>query len=73
MVGPPRHRHFIGFFNVPVQAPTLGQPFYSYSEKPPHFGHLLRRAWGYGGPILVLNLAGCHRGESREKERSKLI
>ena len=24
-----RHRHFIGFFNVPVQAPTRGRPFYT--------------------------------------------
>ena len=23
-----RHRHFVGFFNVPVQAPTRGHPFY---------------------------------------------
>ena len=30
-----RHRHFVGFFNVPVQAPALVQPFYSYSEKLP--------------------------------------
>ena len=28
-VGLPRHRHFVGFFNVPVQAPTRGQPFYT--------------------------------------------
>ena len=35
--GSQRHRHFVGFFNVPVQAPTLGQPFiYIFSEKPPH-------------------------------------
>ena len=29
------HRHFIGF-NVPVQAPILGHPFYGYSEKSPN-------------------------------------
>ena len=29
--GSQSHRHFVGFFNVPVQAPTRGQPFYSYS------------------------------------------
>ena len=33
---PQRHRHFEGF-NVPVQAPTRGQPLYGYSEKPSHF------------------------------------
>ena len=27
--GSQRHRHFVGFFNVPVQAPTRGQPFYT--------------------------------------------
>ena len=34
--GSQRHRHFVGFFNVPVQAPTRYHPFYGYSEKPPH-------------------------------------
>ena len=28
-VGLPRHRHFIGVFNVPIQAPTWGHHFYS--------------------------------------------
>ena len=28
-VGLPRHRHFEGFFNVPVQASTRGEPFYT--------------------------------------------
>ena len=35
-IGLPRHRHFVVFFNVPVQAPTRDQPFYGHSEKPPH-------------------------------------
>ena len=34
--GSQRHKHFAGFFNVPVQAPTRGHPFYGYYEKPPH-------------------------------------
>ena len=52
-----RHRHFVEFFNVPVQAPTWGHPFYGYSEKPPHsyFNRHLRSEWGYGGPILIFN------------------
>ena len=54
-VGLPRHRHFVGFFNVPVQTPTREPPFYGYSEKPPHFSRHLRHAWGYGGHILDLN------------------
>ena len=53
-VGFPRNRHFVGFFYVPVQSPTRGQPFNGYFEKPPHFSRLSRRTWGYGGPILVL-------------------
>ena len=32
--GSQRHIHFVGFFNVPVQAPTRDPPFYGYSEKP---------------------------------------
>ena len=62
MVGLPCHRHFVGFFNVSVQAPTQGQPFYAYSGKMPHFSHLLRHAWGYGGPILILIPQGPHGG-----------
>ena len=27
--GSKRNRHFVGFSNVPVQAPTWGQPFYT--------------------------------------------
>ena len=27
--GSQRHRHFVGFFNVPVPAPTRDQPFYT--------------------------------------------
>ena len=61
-VGLPRHRHFVGFFNVPVQAPTRDPPLYGYSEKPPHFSRLLRHAWGYGGHILDLNPPGPHGG-----------
>ena len=31
-VGPPRHRHFVGFSSVPVRVPTRGHPFYGYYE-----------------------------------------
>ena len=31
--GLPHYRHFEGLFNVPVQAPTLGNPFYGYSPR----------------------------------------
>ena len=36
-VGLPRYRHFAGFFNVPVLAPTRDHPFlYGDSDTPPH-------------------------------------
>ena len=61
--GLPRHRHFVGFSNVPVQAPTRGQTFYGYFKNPPsYFRHLLLRAKGYRGPIIILNLPGPHGG-----------
>ena len=34
-VGLPRHRHFVGFFNVPVLAPTRDHPFYTVIPTPP--------------------------------------
>ena len=35
--GSQRHRHFVGFFNVPVLAPTRGPTFlYGDSDTPPH-------------------------------------
>ena len=34
--GSQRYRHFVRFFNVPVQAPTRGHHFYGYSEKLPY-------------------------------------
>ena len=40
---------------MPVQALARGKPFNGYSEKPTHFSRLLRLAWGYRGPLLVVN------------------
>ena len=34
--GSQRHSHFVGFFNVPVQASTRSSFLYGYSEKLPH-------------------------------------
>ena len=31
--GSQRHRHFVGFFNVSVQAPTRGQPFHTVIQR----------------------------------------
>ena len=38
--GSQRHRHFVGFFNVPVLAPTRDHPFYTLGKK-----------WCYMDPI----------------------
>ena len=46
-----RHRHFVGFFEVPVLAPTRDQPLYTLI--PTH--RLLRTRWGYGGAHSRLN------------------
>ena len=35
-----RHRHFVVFFNVSVQAPTRGLSFYGYSDKLLHFSRI---------------------------------
>ena len=43
-VGLPHHRHLVGFFNVPVQAPTRGQPFKVIPRNRPTFSRLLH-AW----------------------------
>ena len=65
-VGLPRHRHFVGFFNVPVLAPTRDRPFYTVIPTHRPFSRLLRSRWGYGGHILDLTpqaLMGAERVE----------
>ena len=49
----PNARHFVGFVNVPVQAPFL----YGYSETPPPppIKSPFTTPWGYGGNILDVN------------------
>ena len=41
--GSQRHRHFVGFFNVPVLAPTRDQPFYTVipTHRPANINNLL--------------------------------
>ena len=57
--GSQRHRHFVGFFNVPVLAPTRDHPFYTVipTHRPIYVSRLLRSRWGYGGHILDLTTA----------------
>ena len=49
--GSQRHRHFVGFLNVPVQAPTRDHPFYGYSEKLPHLRHAVLTCLDTGTPV----------------------
>ena len=52
--GSQRHRHFVGFFNVPVLAPTRTTLFLRWFRHTAPFSRLLRSRWGYGGHILDL-------------------
>ena len=42
--GSQRHRHFVGFLNVPVQAPTRDHPFIRLFRETARFSRLLRHA-----------------------------
>ena len=58
------HRHFVGFFNMPVQAPTRGHPFYGSSKEPTHLDAFyntlgIRRTYSHLKP------PGSQRGNSR--------
>ena len=56
--GSQRHRHFVGFFNVPILAPTRGHRWFRHTAP---FSRLLRSRWGYEGHILDLT-PGPSRG-----------
>ena len=43
-LGSQRHRHFVGFFDVPVQAPTWGHLFLRLFRETAPFSRLLRHA-----------------------------
>ena len=49
--GSQRHKHFVRFFNVPVQAPTRGQPFYTVIPRNRPIKSPFTTRWGYGGHI----------------------
>ena len=59
--GSQRHRHFVGFFNVPVQAPTRGYPFYTVIPRNRPIWSPFTTRWGYVGHILDL-IPGSSRG-----------
>ena len=65
-VGLPRHRHFVGFFNVPVLAPTRDQPFlYGDSDTPPHLVAFYDHAGDTEVPILDLTPRALTGGGGR--------
>ena len=53
-VGLPRHRHFVGFFNVPVLHRHGTTLFIRWFRHTAQFSRLLRSRWGCGGHILDL-------------------
>ena len=57
----PRHRYFVRF-SCHFKHQHHGKPFYGCSEKPPNFSRLLRRAWGYGGPVFSSPSPGSPQG-----------
>ena len=59
--GSQRHRHFAGFFNVPVIHRHGTTLFIRWFRHTAPFSRLLRSRWGYGGHILDLT-PGPSRG-----------
>ena len=50
--GSQRHKHFLGFFNMPVQTPTQGQPFYTVIPRNRPIWSPYTTRLGYGGHII---------------------
>ena len=68
--GSQRHRHFVGFFNVPVQAPTRGHLFIRWFRHTAPFSRLLRSRWGYGGHILDLTPRALCKSQMEQDQMS---
>ena len=49
--GSQRHRHFVGFFCVPVLAPTWGHSFYMVIPRNRPIWSPFTTRWGYGGHL----------------------
>ena len=58
-VGLPRNRHFVGFYNVPVLAPTRNHPFYT----------VIPALHSLGIPTLILQ-SRCHFPSNRCKSKN---
>ena len=48
-----RHRHFVGCFNEPVQAPTRGQPFYGYDHDQVNVGQSISAVLDFNSKTLA--------------------
>ena len=59
--GSQRHRHFVGLFNVTVQAPTQGHPYIRLYRETAPYSRLFTTHWGYGGYILDLTPGSSHQ------------
>ena len=53
--GPQSHKHFVGFFNVPVLAPTRDQPLKRWFQGTAPLSRVLQSRRGYGGAHSRLN------------------
>ena len=59
--GSQHHRHFVGFFYVPVQAQTWGHPFNTIIPRNHPIKSPFTKRWGYGGHLVDLT-TGSSRG-----------
>ena len=67
--GSQRHRHFVGFFNVPVKASTRGQPFYTVISRNRPIKTPFTARWGYGGHILDWTPGSLEGNTPRQNEK----
>ena len=65
--GSQRHRHFVGFFNMPVQAPTRGHPFLRLFWETAPFSRLLWHAGDTEDTFLTKPPGPYGSGGTREK------
>ena len=66
-----RNSPFVGFFNVPVQAPTRDHPFHTVFRETAHLVAFTTR-WGYGGHIFDLT-PGSHGGPNAIEDLSNKL
>ena len=65
--GSQRHRHFVGFFNVPVLHRHVTTLFIRWFRHNAPFSRLFTTRWGYGGHIIDLSPPASSRGYNLEE------